>query len=127
MKLRKKIMGLSLAVAIAATGVTTSFASTGSGSFGTLSNAHSSASTSFTSTGKSNLAAQWSGTPGGAILYVTCPSNGLTHTIVITGPNDSPSSAKYSSTPGSGNKVQVNARLGGATSRTNVRASAYEF
>ena len=47
--------------------------------------------------------------------------------VVITGPNDSPSSAKYSSTPGSGDKVQVNARLGGATSRTNVRASAYEF
>ena len=85
MKLRKKIMGLSLAAAIAATGVTTSFASTGSS------------------------------------------SHPLSHTIVITGPNDSPSSAKYSSTPGSGDKVQVNARLGGATSRTNVRASAYEF
>ncbi len=127
MKLRKKIMGLSLAVAIAATGVTTSFASTGSGSFGTLTNAHSSASVSFTATGAKNLAAQWSGTPAGAVLYVTSSSHPLSHTIVITGPNDSPSSAKYSSTPGSGDKVQVNARLGGATSRTNVRASAYEF
>lgn len=127
MKLRKKIMGLSLAVAIAATSVTTVFAATGSNSFGTLSNAHSSASTSFTSTGKSNLAAQWSGTPAGAVLYVTSSSHPLSHTIVITGPNDSPSSAKYSSVPRNGSIVHLNARLGGATNRTNVQASAYEF
>lgn len=127
MKIKKKITGLSLAIAIVAATATTSFAASGSGSFGTLSNAHSSSSTSFTATGKKNLAAKLSGTPGGATLYVTSSSNPLAHTIIITGLNDSPSSAKYSSTPKKGSTVRVTAKLGGATSKTHVSASAYEY